>query len=87
LVPWLSAGVRVIDLNDPSEPREVAYFIPPAGPDPQGWWAAPDGTREFALAWDVATDGDLVYLSDVNSGLWIFRVTPPTDDRAIPIPE
>lgn len=87
LVAWLSDGVRVIDLKDPSEPREVAYFVPPAQPDPQGWWVAPDGTREFPLAWDMATDGELVYLSDVNSGLWIFRVTIPVVERAIPSPE
>lgn len=87
LVAWLSDGVRIIDLKDPSKPREVAYFVPPSRPDPQGWWAAPDGTREFALAWDIATDGELVYLSDVNSGLWIFRVIFLDVARPIPFPE
>jgi hypothetical protein len=87
LVTWLSGGVRVIDVKDPSEPREVAYFVPPSRPDPQGWWAAPDGTREFPLAWDVATDGEFVYLSDVNSGLWIFRVTIPVVERVNSFPE
>jgi hypothetical protein len=28
----------------------------------------------FPLVWGVATDGELVYVSDVNSGLWIFEV-------------
>lgn len=88
VVTWLSGGVRIIDLKDPSEPREVAYFVPPSRPDPQGWWAAPDGTREFPLAWGVATDGEFVYLSDVNSGLWIFRmVTAQVVERGIPSPE
>ena len=87
LVTWLSGGVRVIDVKDPSEPREVAYFVPPSWPDPHGSWAAPDGTREFPLAWDVATDGGLVYLSDVNSGLWIFRVTIPVVERVNSTPE
>lgn len=87
LVTWLSGGVRVIDVKDPSEPREVGYFVPPSRPDPQGWWAAPDGTREFPLAWDIATDGELAYFSDVNSGLWIFRVTIPVVERANPSPE
>lgn len=86
LVAWLSDGVRVIDLADPSKPREVAYFVPPSRPDPQGWWTAPDGSREFPLAWDAATDGEFVYLSDVNSGLWIFSVTIPRVERPSPVP-
>lgn len=87
LVTWLSDGVRVIDLEDPSEPREVAFFVPPPRPDPQGWWVAADGTREIPLAWDIATDGEFAYLSDVNSGLWIFRVITPFVERTIPGPE
>lgn len=84
LVAWLSDGVRVIDLEDPAEPVEVASFVPPSWPDPHGWWVAPDGTREFPLAWDVATDGELVYLSDVNSGLWIFGMANPPIEPGIP---
>jgi hypothetical protein len=87
LVAWLSAGLRVIDLKDPSDPREAAHFVPPSRPDPQGWWAAPDGSREFPLAWDVATDGEFVYLSDVNSGLWVVSVTIPRVERPFPLPE
>ncbi len=37
---------------------------------------APDGTRAFPMVWDVASDENLVYASDVNSGLWILRVLP-----------
>jgi len=87
VVAWLSAGVRVVDLENPSDPEEVAFFIPPSRPDPQGWWAAADGTREFPLAWGLATDGELVYVSDVNSGLWIFRVTIPVVVQGVPHPE
>jgi len=74
LVAWFSDGVRVVDLADPSHPREVAYFVPPPRADPQGWWIAPDGTREIPMVWGVATDDRFVYASDINSGLWIFRV-------------
>ena len=87
LVSWISGGVRVIDLKDPSEPTEAAFFMPPPRPDPHGWWVAPDGTRELPLAWDVITDGGLVSISDVNSGLWIFRVTIPVVERPISLPE
>jgi murein DD-endopeptidase MepM/ murein hydrolase activator NlpD len=74
LVAWFSDGVRVVSLADPSNPTEVAYFVPPPRADPQGWWVAPDGTREMPMVWGVATDDLFVYASDINSGLWIFRV-------------
>jgi murein DD-endopeptidase MepM/ murein hydrolase activator NlpD len=85
LVAWLSDGLRVIDLENPSEPKEAAFFVPPPRPDPHGWWVAPDGTRELPLVWDVVTDGEYVYVSDVNSGLWVFRITTPVVDRSTPL--
>jgi murein DD-endopeptidase MepM/ murein hydrolase activator NlpD len=77
MVTWLSDGVRIVDLEDPSNPREIAFFVPEARSDPQGYWVAPDGSRELPLVWGAVSVGDLVYASDVNSGLWIFRVTRP----------
>jgi hypothetical protein len=77
MVAWLSDGVRIVDLEDPSNPREIAFFVPEARSDPQGYWVAPDGSRELPLVWGAVSVGDLVYASDVNSGLWIFRVTRP----------
>jgi murein DD-endopeptidase MepM/ murein hydrolase activator NlpD len=74
LVAWFSDGIRIVNLANPSEPRELGYFVPPPRPDPQGWWVAADGTREMPMVWGVATDNDFVYASDINSGLWIFRV-------------
>ena len=34
---------------------------------------APNGNRRFPLVWGVAVQGGLVYASDINSGLWVFR--------------
>lgn len=87
LAPWSSDGVRVVDIRDPSGPLEVAYFVPPPRPDPQGWWVAPDGSREMPLTWAAASGNGFVYLVDANSGLWIVRVTIPTDEGALPLPE
>lgn len=87
LVSWFSDGVRIVDLLDPAEPLEVARFVPPPSSDPQGWWIAPDGTREFPMVWGAIAVGEMVYASDVNSGLWIFRVTLDdlsTDPSVIP---
>jgi hypothetical protein len=31
---WYTDGVRVVDTTNPSAPREVAYFVPPATTNP-----------------------------------------------------
>lgn len=82
LIAWFSDGVRIVSLADPSEPRQLGYFVPPPRPDPQDWWVAADGTRDMPMVWGVATDNDFVYASDINSGLWIFKVVirQPLDD-------
>lgn len=66
---WWSDGVRVIDIRDPAAPKEVASYIPPPAPNPQGV-VFPDRT----MVWGVALAGDLVLLSDVNSGLHVLRL-------------
>jgi hypothetical protein len=73
VVSWYSDGVRIVSLRDPRRPRQVAYFIPPPRRDPQRFWRAPNGARRFPQVWGVAVRGDLVYASDINSWLWIFR--------------
>jgi hypothetical protein len=76
---WYSDGVRIVDVADPTHPTEVGFFIPPAQPDPQGFVVAPDGNRDLTLVWGVAIgdDPEIVYASDMNSGLWVFRVVTP----------
>jgi hypothetical protein len=70
---WYSSGVRIVDVAQPAEPVEIGYFVPPPTIDPQGYWVAPNGSRSFAMVWDVRVVDDLIYLSDMNSGLWIIR--------------
>jgi hypothetical protein len=72
---WYSSGVRITDLSIPAEPVEIGYFVPPPTADPQGYWIAPDGSTRMPLVWDVRVVGDLIYVSDMNSGLWIVRYT------------
>jgi hypothetical protein len=76
---WFSDGVRVVDLSDPAHPEEIGFFVPPPRRDPQGFIVAPNGNRVLTLVWGVAVGDEpgLVYASDMNSGLWIFRVVEP----------
>ncbi|MGH9198203.1 MAG: hypothetical protein ACRD1T_21030, partial [Acidimicrobiia bacterium] len=69
-------GVRVIDTSNPAVPREVAFFVPPAGKNP----VKPSQRNTLSnttQVWGVVVDSDtgLVYASDMNTGLWILRRT------------
>jgi hypothetical protein len=74
-VAWYSDGVRVVDLSDPGRPAEVAWFVPPRSPARQTAATAQGGQRDMPLVWGVTRWKDLVLASDMNSGLWIIRVT------------
>jgi hypothetical protein len=77
---WYSDGVRVVDLSDPTRPREVAWFVPPPSSARQTAATAQSGRRDMPVVWGVFPWKDLVLASDMNSGLWVFRVT--LDDKA-----
>ena len=75
-ISWYSDGVRVVDASDARAPREVAYFVPPAGQNPVK--PAQRGIlTNTAQIWGVVVDEEtgLVYASDMNTGLWILRRT------------
>jgi hypothetical protein len=65
-VTWFNAGLRVVNIADPRQPREVAYFVP----DP------PPGRSSIQFN-DVLVDGDgLVYVTDrFTGGLYILERT------------
>lgn len=75
-ISWYSDGVRVVDASDPRRPREVAYFVPPAGQNPvkpSQRSVLTNTTQVWGVVVDEATG--LVYASDMNTGLWILRRT------------
>jgi hypothetical protein len=64
-IAYYQDGVRVVDLSNPTSPREVAHYntwIPAT---------APGGPFEGALGIQVV--GDLIYVADILRGLVILR--------------
>jgi choice-of-anchor B domain-containing protein len=64
---WYTDGIRVLDIADPTRPREVASFVPPAAADPYRTFT------NTAQVWGVCVYGDLVLASDINAGLFVLR--------------
>jgi hypothetical protein len=75
-ISWYSDGVRVLDASDPTAPREVAYFVPPSANNPvkpSQRGVLTNAPEVWGVAYDAATE--LIYASDMNSGLWILQRT------------
>jgi hypothetical protein len=74
---WYTDGVRIIDVSNPASPRETAYFLPPDANNPVKPSQRGTLTNTVQL-WGVAHDEatNLIYASDMNSGLWILRRKP-----------
>lgn len=63
---WYRDGLRVIDISDPSSPRET------------GSWSRTDVPADAPPVdlWSVVPHGDLLLASDRNYGLYILKHTP-----------
>ncbi|MFW2338511.1 MAG: hypothetical protein ACN4GK_00535, partial [Acidimicrobiia bacterium] len=83
---WYSDGIRIVDLSDPEQPIEIGSFVPPRSRDPVDYWVAPNGATAFPMVWGVDVLDDLIYLSDMNSGLWIVRFNDGTSTEDEPGP-
>ena len=63
---WFAGGLRIIDIADPTQPREVGHYIP----EPSSGQASPQSN-------DVDVDPrGLIYLLDRNQGLDILEYQP-----------
>ena len=64
-IAYYHDGIRVVDLSDPTQPREVAHY--------NDWIeeTAYGGSFEGALA--LRKIGDLIYVADLERGLLILR--------------
>jgi hypothetical protein len=55
---WFNAGLRIHDISDPSNPREVAWFLPPRG-----------GEMEEYLSWNRG-DSETVFIEWDRNLIW-----------------
>ena len=59
-ISWYSDGIRVVDISQPSAPREIASFVP---------------DYVFPFVWGIYVDRDLIFASDFETGLYILKHT------------
>jgi hypothetical protein len=71
---WYRHGIVVADISRPARPRIVARFVPSATPDPAGDTCG-QSSEPCPFVWGVFPTKDYVLASDMNSGLWVLRLT------------
>lgn len=72
---YLNAGLRIHDIDDPSNLQEIGYFMPP---DPTQRFGPQPPDALVLQTEDVLVDRrGYVYLSNKNQGLWVLRYTGP----------
>ena len=59
-------ALGIIDIADPTKPREIASYIPPAAVDPFRTFT------DTAQVWGVYVQGNLILASDINAGLFVL---------------
>jgi hypothetical protein len=69
---WYTEGVVIWDIGTPASPKKIGQFIPPEkAEDPFGIFFPGE---EFVEIWGVDIGSGYVVASDMNTGLWVFRV-------------
>lgn len=76
---WYGGGLQVLDVSNPQVPVRVAQFVP------AGEGAAPvsyiGGYRVQTWSYPILRDG-LLYVVDIQSGLYVLRYTGPGAEEA-----
>lgn len=68
---YFNAGLRIVNIEDPRNPYEVGYFLPP---DPVQRFGPQPPDALVLQSEDVLVDArGNIYLSNKNQGLWILR--------------
>ena len=70
---WQNAGVRVFDITNAYQPKEVGALVPPA---PTGLMDRRPGKKPIIQSCDIFVDkAGLAYVTDYNAGLYIMEYT------------
>jgi hypothetical protein len=66
-VGWSSDGLRVVDITDPAQPRDIGHFNPPPQPV--------NGSTPISGISEAIPQNGLILASGTD-GLWILRDLP-----------
>jgi hypothetical protein len=66
---WYSAGLRLVDISDPYNPKEIGYYITPAMDTGEGRHV-PDRAYSF-----VRFHEGNIWFTSINGGFWVVRYT------------
>jgi hypothetical protein len=66
---WYDHGVYVLDVSRPDAPRELGRYVPGARPNPANPWCP-----SCPFVWGVVPHLDYMVVSDMNTGLWVFKL-------------
>jgi hypothetical protein len=88
LLTWYAGGLRAVDVSDPNRPVEAGVFVPKAtepAPDVRDtrlFFPGSEVDRRTGAMWSypVVQDG-LVYVVDIDLGLYVLRYTGPHADQ------
>lgn len=82
---YLNAGVRLFDISDPAEPKEVAYFVPPRDGEIDDYMSWRRGTTEAVF---IEWDRNLIWVS-THAGLYCLSAPflGPPRLEAMPVAE
>jgi hypothetical protein len=71
-VAWYRQGLRLVDVHDATDPRQVGYYRVTA---PAGQEQTNPTSNSWDLAWKRSRKGgDLIYLFDMNRGVEVLRL-------------
>lgn len=85
------AGIWLLDVSDPADPRHVGYYLPHGDHDEpwQGpvWWKKPNfspdgyGPNAYMARWDDRGDETILWVTDRGTGLYALRYDGPINGR------
>jgi len=73
-VSWYGGGLQALDISHPAQPVRAGLFVP-AGEGPAG--GSPYGRYPVQVWSYPILRGGLIYVSDIETGLYILRYTGP----------